>query len=90
MAKLATADAKAEAIRAMREAAKDMGLTASELADMVRIEREIAALNMDHSRADVSCPTQLTSATRACWHRACFSHGSKASTNGSVRNGRFR
>ena len=52
MGKLATADAKAEAIRAMREAAKDMGLTASELADMIRVEREIVALNSDNSRAD--------------------------------------
>lgn len=52
MGKLATAEAKAEAIRAMREAAKDMGLTASELAEMIQVEREMMALNTDHSRAD--------------------------------------
>ena len=52
MAKLATADAKAEALEAMKAAAKDMGLTTSELADMLAVEREIAALNADNSRAD--------------------------------------
>ena len=52
MGKLATADAKAEAMRAMRQAAEDMGITASELADMLAVERELAAMQADNSRAD--------------------------------------